>query len=57
VLAIQLYIFDPEDAKKKGKPFELSWSLASASKEQVESGVKLLEVLSHKLSQHLLERE
>lgn len=56
MLAIQLYIFDPEDAQKKGKPFELSWSLASASKEQVESGVKLLEVLSHKLSQHLLER-
>lgn len=48
-LAIHFEIFDPEVAQKKKAPYELAWSVNSASVEQLEAGYKLLQILAARL--------
>jgi hypothetical protein len=55
--AIHMDIFDPAEATVKKRPFELAWSVHQASVEQMEAGIRLLEILTKKLREEKERRE
>lgn len=54
--ALHLEVFDPDVAAKKRQPYELQWSINSASDEQLFAAMKLLEVIARKIEQVRTER-
>lgn len=54
--AIHLDVFDPDAAKRAGKPYELRLGINTATQEQFEAGLKLLTVLYERMIKTYEER-
>ena len=54
--AVALDVLDPESAKRMGQPYVVSLGVNNATKEQFETGLKLLTVLTARLQKTYDER-